>query len=100
VLDGTGVVTIDGAARPHRAWCPRSFVPRRALHSVRCTGAVDLRIAYAFAADSFEQIEYVFAPVKRTWGRRSSDARDHPLGRRGAGSTVPGSSSRRGPAPP
>ena len=60
VLDDTGVVTIDGAARPIAPGAA-VFVPGGALHSVRCTGTVDLRIAYAFAADSFEQIEYVFA---------------------------------------
>jgi quercetin dioxygenase-like cupin family protein len=60
VLDGTGVVTVDGRARtvgPGFA----VFIPGNALHSVEATGRSDLRVAYVFAADSFDDVEYVFA---------------------------------------
>jgi mannose-6-phosphate isomerase-like protein (cupin superfamily) len=59
VLDGTGVVTIDGSPSHLR---PGSsvFVPGGALHSVRAAGATPLRFAYVFAADAFEDVTYVF----------------------------------------
>src|SRR5215217_962632 len=31
-----------------------------AVHSVESTGQTDLRVAYVFAADAFEDVEYVF----------------------------------------
>jgi mannose-6-phosphate isomerase-like protein (cupin superfamily) len=59
VLDGTGVVTIDGS--PSRVGPGASvFVPGGALHSVQATGQTDLRFAYVFAADAFEDVRYVF----------------------------------------
>ena len=36
------------------------FVPGDALHSCENTGTSDLRVAYVFPADSFEEVEYVF----------------------------------------
>ena len=59
VLDGAGIVTIDGA--PH-ALEPGTgvFIPGNAVHSVESTGQTDLRVAYVLAADAFEDVEYVF----------------------------------------
>jgi quercetin dioxygenase-like cupin family protein len=59
VLEGSGVVTIDGAARRVHPGAG-VFIPGDALHSIECTGDTDLRIAYAFATDAFEDVEYVF----------------------------------------
>ncbi len=59
VLDGAGVVTIDGTARPVRPGVA-VFIPGDALHSVEATGDSELRVAYVLAADSFEDVEYVF----------------------------------------
>ncbi len=36
------------------------FIPGDALHSCENMGASDLRVAYVFAADSFDEVEYVF----------------------------------------
>ncbi len=36
------------------------FVPGDVLHSCENNGASDLRVAYVFPADSFEEVEYVF----------------------------------------
>ncbi|HEX8101642.1 MAG TPA: cupin domain-containing protein [Solirubrobacteraceae bacterium] len=60
VLAGTGVVTIGGTARPLREGVA-VFIPGDTLHSVRATGESDLRIAYVLAADSFDDVEYVFS---------------------------------------
>ena len=60
VLDGTGVVTIDGTARPVGPGVA-VFIPGNALHSVEATGESDLQIAYVLAADSFHDVDYVFA---------------------------------------
>jgi mannose-6-phosphate isomerase-like protein (cupin superfamily) len=59
VLDGTGVVTIDGEPSPVRQGTG-VFIPGGAIHSVRSTGPTDLRFAYVFAADSFSDVTYVF----------------------------------------
>ena len=59
VLDGTGVVTIGGTARALREGVA-VFIPGNAPHGVRATGKSDLRFAYVFAADSFDDVEYVF----------------------------------------
>jgi mannose-6-phosphate isomerase-like protein (cupin superfamily) len=59
VIEGTGVVTIDGS--PSRVGPGTSvFIPGNAVHSVRATGASPLRFAYAFAANAFEDVTYVF----------------------------------------
>jgi mannose-6-phosphate isomerase-like protein (cupin superfamily) len=59
VLDGTGIVTIDGS--PSRLSQGASvFIPGGAIHSVRSTGPTDLRFAYVLAADGFEDVTYVF----------------------------------------
>lgn len=59
VLEGTGSVTIDGKARPVGAGSA-IFIPGNVVHSCENTGASDLRFAYVLAADSFEEVEYVF----------------------------------------
>ena len=59
VLDGVAVVTIDGTPRtvgPGAA----VFIPGNARHAVQATGDDELRVAYVLAADSFEDVEYVF----------------------------------------
>jgi quercetin dioxygenase-like cupin family protein len=59
VLEGTGSVTIDGKTRPVLAGTS-VFIPGNALHSCENTGEGELRFAYVFPADSFEEVEYVF----------------------------------------
>jgi quercetin dioxygenase-like cupin family protein len=59
VLDGAGIVTIDGSAH---AVGPGAgvFIAGNAVHSVESTGQTELRVAYVLAADAFEDVEYVF----------------------------------------
>jgi quercetin dioxygenase-like cupin family protein len=59
ILEGTGVVEIDSEARSVGAGST-VFIPGDAPHSCENTGASELRFAYVFPADSFEEIEYVF----------------------------------------
>ena len=59
LLEGTASVTIEGKSRTAGAGSA-VFIPGNALHSCENTGASDLRVAYVFAADSFEEVEYVF----------------------------------------
>ena len=59
VLEGTGSISIEGKTRPVAAGSA-VFIPGNALHSIANTGASDLRVAYVFAAHSFEEVEYVF----------------------------------------
>jgi mannose-6-phosphate isomerase-like protein (cupin superfamily) len=59
VLDGIGTVTIDGSSRPLSPGAG-VFIPGGAVHSVRSTGATDLRVAYVLAADGFDDVTYVF----------------------------------------
>ena len=59
VLEGKGSITIDGETRPISAGSA-VFIPGNALHSCENTGSSDLRATYVFAADSFEEVEYVF----------------------------------------
>ena len=58
-LEGTGLVEIGSEARSVKAGTA-VFIPGDELHSCENTGASDLRFAYVFPADSFEEIEYVF----------------------------------------
>ena len=60
VLEGIATVTVAGRewrAEPGAA----VFIPGNALHGCRNAEHSDLRFAYAFATDSFETVEYVFA---------------------------------------
>ena len=59
ILEGTGLVRIDGKARPVGAGSA-VFIPGNVVHSCENPGASDLRFAYVFPADSFEEVEYVF----------------------------------------
>ena len=60
VLEGSGVVTIDGSVRRVDAGAA-VFIPGDAPHSIECTGDAELRVAYALAADAFEDVEYAFS---------------------------------------
>jgi mannose-6-phosphate isomerase-like protein (cupin superfamily) len=59
LLEGQGVVTINDIEHDV---CADSavFIPGNALHGIRNTGQTPLRFFYAFAMDSFEEVEYVF----------------------------------------
>ena len=59
VLEGSGSVEIGPEARLVEAGSA-VFIPGNAFHSLANTGASDLRFAYVFPADSFDEIEYVF----------------------------------------
>jgi mannose-6-phosphate isomerase-like protein (cupin superfamily) len=59
ILEGTALVEIDSEARSVGAGSA-VFIPGDAIHSCENTGASDLRFAYVFPVDSFEEIEYVF----------------------------------------
>lgn len=59
ILEGTGLVEIDSEARPFEAGTA-VFIPGNALHSLWNTGASDVRFAYVFPSDSFDEVEYVF----------------------------------------
>ena len=59
ILEGTGLVRIDGKAQPVEAGSA-VFIPGNAVHSCENTGASDLRFAYVFPANSFAEVEYVF----------------------------------------
>jgi len=59
ILEGTALVEIDSDV-----WSVGAgsvvFIPGDAIHSCENTGASDLRFAYVFPVDSFEEIEYDF----------------------------------------
>ncbi len=59
VLAGSGTVTIDGSPHSVRPGAG-VFIAGNAVHSVEATGETDLRVAYVFAADRFEDVDYVF----------------------------------------
>ena len=59
VLEGSGLVTVGGAETAVEAGSA-VFIPGDVPHSCENTGASDLRVAYVFPADSFEEVEYVF----------------------------------------
>jgi mannose-6-phosphate isomerase-like protein (cupin superfamily) len=59
VLEGTGSVEIGPDVRPVEAGSA-VFIPGDAPHSLANTGPSDLRFAYVFAADSFDEVEYIF----------------------------------------
>ncbi len=59
VLEGSGLVWVGAEELAVEAGSA-VFVPGDALHSCENTGASDLRVAYVFPADSFEEVEYVF----------------------------------------
>jgi quercetin dioxygenase-like cupin family protein len=60
VLAGEGVVTIEG--EPHAIAAGDALhIPGNARHSCRNSGRDELRFAYVLAADSFDDVEYVFS---------------------------------------
>jgi quercetin dioxygenase-like cupin family protein len=59
VLEGSGLVRVGDEELTVGAGSA-VFIPGDALHSCENTGASDLRVAYVFPADSFEDVEYVF----------------------------------------
>ena len=59
VLEGSGMVRVGSKARPIEAGSA-VFLPGDAVHSCENTGASELRFAYVLAADSFDDVEYVF----------------------------------------
>ncbi len=59
VLEGSGLVRVGGEEITVEAGSA-VFIPGDALHSCENTGASELRVAYVFPADSFEDVEYVF----------------------------------------
>jgi quercetin dioxygenase-like cupin family protein len=60
VLEGAGVVTVDGEAQEVGEGSA-VLIPGNALHSCENTGDGELRVAYVLAADSFDDVEYVFS---------------------------------------
>ncbi|CAA9419663.1 MAG: hypothetical protein AVDCRST_MAG22-2464 [uncultured Rubrobacteraceae bacterium] len=59
VLEGSGLVRVGAEELTVEAGSA-VFIPGDVLHSCENTGASDLRVAYVFPADSFEDVEYVF----------------------------------------
>ena len=59
VLAGEGSVRVGAGARTIRVGSA-VFVPGDTVHSCENTGASQLRLAYVLAADSFDDVEYVF----------------------------------------
>jgi len=58
ILEGTGLVQIDGKAQPVEAGSA-VFIAGNVVHSCENTGASDVRSAYVLPANSFSEVEYV-----------------------------------------
>ena len=80
VLGGSGELRVGDARRTVTAG-DAVFIPGGAVHAIACAGEDELRFAYAFAADSTEEVVYDF----------TSDA----VTRSGAGGDSPQAQSRR-----
>ncbi len=59
LLTGEGIVTIDGVEYPVSA-NSAVFIPGNAAHGLRNTGHTTLSFFYAFAVNSFDEVEYIF----------------------------------------
>ena len=59
VLAGEGSVRVGAGVRPIRVGSA-VFVPGDTVHSCENTGTSELRLAYVLAADSFDDVEYIF----------------------------------------
>ncbi|MFN8457273.1 MAG: cupin domain-containing protein [Anaerolineae bacterium] len=59
LLAGEGIVTIDGQEYPVSA-NSAVFIPGNAAHGLRNTGQSALSFFYAFAVNSFDEVEYIF----------------------------------------
>jgi mannose-6-phosphate isomerase-like protein (cupin superfamily) len=64
VLEGTGIVTIDGSPHPVRPGAA-VFIASNAMHTVQSTGQTSLRLAYVLAADALEDVEYAIPRFQR-----------------------------------
>ena len=60
VLEGSGIVTLDGVEHPVGAGAA-VFIPGDCEHGIRNDGAAPLRFLYAFAVNSFGTVEYRFS---------------------------------------
>ena len=60
VLEGSGIVTLDGVEHPVAAGAA-VFIPGDCEHGISNAGAAPLRFLYAFAVDSFAEVEYRFS---------------------------------------
>ena len=60
ILEGSATLTVAGRAHAVSAGCG-IFIPGDAEHSIRNTNNQPCRFLYAFAADCFSEIEYVFS---------------------------------------
>lgn len=60
VLEGRGIVTLDGVEHEVSAGSA-VFIPGNVEHGSRNPGDAPLRVLYAFAADSFAEVEYRFS---------------------------------------
>ena len=60
VLEGNGIVTLDGAEHAVRAGSA-VFIPGDAEHGIRNSGTAKLRFLYAFPVGSFGEVEYRFS---------------------------------------
>jgi quercetin dioxygenase-like cupin family protein len=58
ILEGAGVVTIDGVAADVAAGAT-VFIPGSVVHAIEA-GEAELRFAYVLAADAFTDVTYVF----------------------------------------
>jgi len=59
VLEGSGLVRVGAEEFTVEAGSA-VFIPGDVLHACENTGTSELRFAYVFPADSFEEVEYVF----------------------------------------
>jgi mannose-6-phosphate isomerase-like protein (cupin superfamily) len=59
ILSGQGVMHLDGTDYPVTP-DTSVFIPGDTLHGIRNTGDTTLRFFYAFAVDSFNEVEYKF----------------------------------------
>ena len=59
IFQGEGTVTLGGEERVVKAGSA-VFIPGNLEHGIRNTGSGPLRLFYAFAVDSFEDVEYHF----------------------------------------
>lgn len=64
VLRGEGVLVVDGVEHPVSGGTAAS-IPGGAEHGIRNSGAATLRIFYAFAVGSFDEVEYEFSREDR-----------------------------------
>lgn len=64
VLEGEGVLTVEGRQQPLTPGTA-AYIPGRAEHAVRNTGAGELRVFYVMATGSFDDVRYEFTDVTK-----------------------------------